>query len=53
LKGEKIVKNIRQIHLQVHETLNKSQEKYKVRHDQHIIEKAFKVGDRAWLHLNK
>jgi hypothetical protein len=53
LKAEKIVEKIRQIHLQVQETLKKSQERYKARHDQHRIEKSFKVGERVWLQLNK
>ena len=39
--------------MQVQETLNKSQEKYKARHDQHITERTFRVGDRVWLQLNK
>jgi hypothetical protein len=52
-KAEKIVEKIGQIHLQVQETLKKSREKYKAQHDQHIIEKKFKVGDKVWLHLNK
>jgi hypothetical protein len=50
---EKIVENIRQVHLQVQETLNKSHEKYKARHDQHRIDIPFIVGDRVWLQLNK
>ena len=50
---EMLINNIRQIHLQVQETLNKSREKYTARHDQHRVEKTFKVGDRVWLHLNK
>jgi hypothetical protein len=33
--------------------LKKSQEKYKAKHDQHITEKSFKVGDKVWLQLNK
>jgi hypothetical protein len=36
LKEEKIVEKIRQIHLQVQETLKKSWERYKARHDQCI-----------------
>jgi hypothetical protein len=39
--------------LQVQETLKKSQEKYKARHDQHITKRTFGVGDRVWLQLNK
>ena len=42
-----------QIHFHVHETLKKSQEKYNEMHDQHRVEKTFKVGDRVWLHLTK
>jgi hypothetical protein len=53
LKVEKIVENIRQIHFQVQETLNKSQEKYKARHDHHRTEKTFRVGGRVWSLLNK
>jgi hypothetical protein len=45
LKVEKIVENISQIHFQVQETLNMLGEKYKARHDKHITEKTFKVGD--------
>lgn len=33
--------------------LNKSREKYKARHDQHRIDKSFKVGDTVWLQINK
>jgi hypothetical protein len=33
--------------------LKKSQEKYKVGHDQQRIENSFKVGDKFWLQLNK
>ena len=53
LKAEKFVENIRQIHLKVHKTLKKSQERYKTRHDQYITKKSFKVGDKVWLQLNK
>jgi hypothetical protein len=35
LKIEKFIKNIRQIHLQVQETPNKSHERYKERRDKH------------------
>ena len=47
------IDNNREIHLQVHEELKKALEKYKVRHDQHMVEKTFKVGDRVWSHLNR
>jgi hypothetical protein len=53
LKAKKYVEKIRKIYFQVQETLNKSQENCKARHDQHIIERTFRVGDRVWLQLNK
>jgi hypothetical protein len=53
LKAGKFVEKIRQIHLQVQETLKKSQEKYKARHDQHRTKRTFKVGARVWLQPNK
>ena len=53
LRLEKFINRIQQIHLHVHETLKKSREKYNEMHDQHRVEKTFKVGDRVWLHLTK
>jgi len=52
-KEEKFVENIKWIYLQVQETLNKSQEKFNARDDQHIIERTFRVGDRVGLKMNK
>ena len=49
MRAEKIIEEIKQIDLRVQETLQKSQVKYKVRHDQHKTEKSFKVGNRVWL----
>jgi hypothetical protein len=34
LRVDKFIEKLRQIHLQAHEMLNKSQENYKARHDQ-------------------
>jgi hypothetical protein len=53
LKAKMIVEKIRQIHLQVQETLKKSQEKYKDRHYQHKTKRTFRVGDKVWLQLDK
>jgi len=53
LKAEKFVEKIKHIHLQVHETLKKSLEKYKAIHDQHKNDKSFKVRDVFWLQINK
>lgn len=53
LRAKNFVEKNRKFHLQVQETLKKSQEEYNVMHDQHIIEKSVSVGDRVWLQLNK
>jgi len=47
LKDEKFVEKIRQIHLQIQETLKKSQDWYKAIHDHHITDKTFKVADKV------
>jgi hypothetical protein len=47
LTVEKFVEKIRQIRLQVQETMKKSQEKYKAKYHQHRTEKSFKVGDKV------
>jgi hypothetical protein len=52
-KEKKIVEKIKQIHLQVNETLKKSREKYKARDDLHKINRKFRVGDIVWIQLNK
>ena len=53
MKENNFIKNFIQIHLQEHETSKRSEEKYKVQHDQHIIEKTIKVRDKVQLHLTK
>ena len=53
LRDENFIEKIRNIHLQVQQTLQKSRDKYKSRHDQQKTEKSFKVGYRVWLQLNK
>lgn len=52
MRATKFIDKISQIHLHVQETLHKSQE-YQARHDQHRIEKSFKMGDKIWLQLTK
>jgi len=37
----------------VQEQLERSQAKYKARHDKHRIENSFQVGDHVWLYINK
>eukprot|EP00253_Pinus_taeda_P036180 PITA_36180 len=38
---------------EVHYILEKSNSKYKQRHDQHRVPDKFQVGDKVWLHLQK
>jgi hypothetical protein len=47
LREEKIDEKNRKIHLQLKQTLKKSREKYKARHDQQRTEKSFKVGGQS------
>jgi hypothetical protein len=44
---------IQHIHQQVQDILQKSNDKYKQRHDQHRVPHKFQVGDKVWLHLQK
>ena len=37
----------------VQEQLEKSQDRYKARHDKHQVDHQFQVGDKVWLHISK
>jgi hypothetical protein len=37
----------------VQEQLEKSQAKYKTRHDKHCVDHTFQVGDEVWLYISK
>ena len=52
-KAKRFVQRIQLVHQYVREQLEKSQDKYKVRHDKHRTNHKFKVGDSVWLHINK
>jgi hypothetical protein len=52
LRENKFVEKIRQIHFHVQETLKKSQEKYKERHDQNLTKNSLKFGEIFFLQLN-
>ncbi|KAH9294976.1 hypothetical protein KI387_038564, partial [Taxus chinensis] len=41
------------VHQYVCEQLEKSQAKYKARHDKHRTDHKFKVGDSVWLHISR
>ena len=52
-KATKFIEQIQEIHQAVQEQLEKTQAKYKERHDKHQIEHSFQVGDQVWLYINK
>jgi hypothetical protein len=52
-KACKFIQRIQQVHQTVQEQLEKSQAQYKARHDKHIVDHQFQVGDQVWLHINK
>lgn len=52
-KANSFNEHIQHIFQQVHEILEKSNAKYKERHDQHRLPHKFQVGDKVWLHLQK
>jgi hypothetical protein len=47
------IEQIHHIHQQVQDILQKSNDKYKQRHDQHRVPHKFQVGRKVWLHLQK
>jgi hypothetical protein len=52
-RAEKFIKQIQSIHQMVQEQLEKSQAKYKTRHDKHRVDHSFQVGDEVWLYISK
>ena len=52
-RAEKFIEQIQSIHQVVQEQLEKSQAKYKVRHDKHRVDHSFQVGDEFWLYISK
>jgi hypothetical protein len=52
-KAMKFIQKIQLVHQEVHEQLEKSQAKYKARHDKHWVDHHFQIGDQFWLHINK
>jgi len=49
----RFIEQIQEIHQAVQEQLEKSQAKYKARHDKHQMEHSFQVGDQVWLYISK
>ena len=52
-KVNNFIERIQHILQQVHDILDRSNAKYKQRHDQHWVQHNFQVGDKVWLHLQK
>ena len=52
-KAMKFIQKIQKVHEAVKEHLEKSQAKYKMRHDKHRVDHHFKVGDQVWLYISK
>jgi hypothetical protein len=52
-RAEKFIEQIQSIHQMVQEQLEKSQAKYKTRHDKHRVDHNFQVGDEVWLYISK
>jgi hypothetical protein len=52
-KATQFIERIQHICQQVQDILQKSNDKYKQRHDQHWVPHKFQVGDKVWLHLQK
>jgi hypothetical protein len=52
-KATLFIEQIQHIRQQVQDILQKSNAKYKQRHDQHQVPHQFQVGDKVWLHFPK
>ena len=52
-REEKFIEQIQSIHQMVQEHLEKSQAKYKTRHEKHRVDHSFQVGDEVWLYISK
>ena len=52
-KATRSIEQIQEIHQAVQEQLEKSQAKYKARHDKHRMGHSFQVGDQVWLYISK
>jgi hypothetical protein len=52
-RAEKFIEQIQLVHRMVQEQLEKSQAKYKTRHDKHHVDHSFQVEDEFWLYIRK
>ena len=52
-RSRKFIQRIQQVHQAVREQFEKIQEHCKYRHEKHMVDHQFQVGDQVWLHINK
>ena len=52
-RAKKFLESIQKVHTKIEIQLQKTQERYKKRHDWHRTKGDFQVGDLVWLHLGK
>ena len=52
-KAMRFIQKTKKMHKVVQEHLEKSQAKYKMRHDKHRADHHFKVGDQVWIYISK
>jgi hypothetical protein len=52
-RAEKFIEQIQSIYQMVQEQLEKSQAKYKMRHENHRVDHSFQFGDEVWLYIIK
>ncbi len=52
-RANKFIEQIQLTHQAIQEQLEKSQIKYKTKHDKHRVDHQFQVGDEVWLYISK
>lgn len=52
-KSMKFIEKIQFVQQVVQEQLEKIQAKHKARHDKHLVDHHFQVGDKVWLYISK
>ena len=52
-KAKKFIEQIQLINQTVQDQFEKSQGKYKARHNKNRVDHKFQVGEKVWLHISK
>ncbi|KAM1724678.1 hypothetical protein ACFX11_023101 [Malus domestica] len=53
LKAQRLLESVSKVHKEVEEQLQKSQQRYRARHDKHRLQHDFNESDMVWLKLSK